>query len=91
VGESKMTNEERPIEELFFASGKGKYEVTKLAIDWIKVKKNDDGYKNLSQAELLDKAVRDVLSGEATYEKIEEINKKREAEKEEKQEENAAN
>ena len=86
-----MTNEERPIEELFFASGKGKYEVTKLAIDWIKVKKDEDDYRKLSQAELLDKAVRDVLSGEATYEKIEEINKKREASKEEKQEENAAN
>jgi len=86
-----MTNEEKPIEEVFFASGKGKYEVTKLAIDWIKVKKDEDEYRKLSQADLLDKAVRDVLSGEATYEKIEEINKKREAEKEEKQEENAAN
>ena len=86
-----MTNEEKPIEEVFFATGKGKYEVTKLAIDWIKVKKDEEGYKKLSQAELLDKAVRDVLSGEATYEKIEEIIKKKEAAKAEKQEENAAN
>ena len=86
-----MTNEEKPIEEVFFASGKGKYEVTKLAIDWIKVKKDEEGYKKLSQAELLDQAVRDVLSGEATYEKIEEIIKKKEAAKAEKQEENAAN
>ncbi len=86
-----MTNEEKPIEEVFFASGKGKYEVTKLAIDWIKVKKDEDEYRKLSQAELLDKAVRDVLSGEATYEKIEEIIKKKEAAKAEKQEENAAN
>ena len=84
-----MTNEEKPIEELFFASGKGKYEVTKLAIDWIKVKKDEDEYRKLSQADLLDKAVRDVLSGEATYEKIEEILKKKEAAKAEKQEENA--
>ena len=85
-----MTNEEKPLEEVFFASGKGKYEVTKLAIEWIKVKKNEDDYRKLSQADLLDKAVRDVLSGEATYEKIEEINKKREAAKEAKQEENGA-
>ena len=84
-----MTNEERPIEEVFFASGKGKYEVTKLAIDWIKVKKDEDEYRKLSQADLLDKAVRDVLSGEATYEKIEEILKRKEAAKAEKQEENA--
>ena len=78
-----MTNEERPIEELFFASGKGKYEVTKLAIDWIKVKKDEDEYRKLSQAELLDRAVRDVLSGEATYEKIAEIEKKKKAKQEE--------
>ena len=84
-----MINEEKPTEELFFDSGKGKYEVTKLAIEWIKVKKNDDEYRRLSQTELLDRAIREVVSGEATYEKIEEINKKREAAKEAKQEENA--
>lgn len=72
-----MANEEKPIEELFFASGKGKYEVTKLAIEWIKAVKKDDDYRKLSQQELLDKAMRDVLSGVATYEKIEEINKKK--------------
>ena len=84
-----MINEEKPTEELFFESGKGKYEVTKLAIEWIKVKKNEDDYRKLSQADLLDRAVREVLSGEATYEKIEEIKKKKEAAKEAKQEENA--
>lgn len=86
-----MINEEKPTEELFFESGKGKYEVTKLAIEWIKVKKNEDDYRKLSQADLLDKAIRDVLSGEASYEKIEEIKKKKEAAKEGKQEENATN
>jgi len=82
-----MANEEKPIEELFFASGKGKYEVTKLAIEWIKVVKKEEDYRKLSQTELLDKAVRDVLSGVATYEKIEEIKKKRilAAEKQEEQ------
>ena len=34
-----MIKEEKPTEELFFDSGKGKYEVTKLAIEWIKVKR----------------------------------------------------
>lgn len=68
--------EEKPVEELFFDSGKGKYEVTKLAIEWIKVVKDKDDYNNLSQTELIDKALRDVLSGVATYEKIEELKKK---------------
>ena len=78
-----MSVTEKNVEELFFSSGKGKYEVTKLAIDWIKVKKNDEGYKNLSQTQMLDKALRDVLSGEASYEKIAEIEKKRKAKQEE--------
>lgn len=78
-----MATTEKNVEELFFNSGKGKYEVTKLAIDWIKVKKNDEGYKNLSQTQILDKALRDVLSGEATYEKIAEIEKKRQSAKQE--------
>ena len=78
-----MATAEKNVEELFFNSGKGKYEVTKLAIDWIKVKKNEEGYKNLSQTEMLDKALRDVLSGEATYKKIEEIEKKKQAAKQE--------
>ena len=78
-----MSTAEKNVEELFFESGKGKYEVSKLAIDWIKVKKNDEGYKNLSQTQMLDKALRDVLSGEASYEKIAEIEKKKKAKQEE--------
>ena len=78
-----MSTAEKNVEELFFESGKGKYEVSKLAIDWIKVKKNEEGYKNLSQTQMLDKALRDVLTGEATYEKIAEIEKKKKAKQEE--------
>ena len=86
-----MTNEERPLEEVFFDSKRGKYEVTKHAIEWIKLKKDEDDYKKLSQADLLDKAVRDVLSlsDEEIEKKIEELKKKKEAAKEAKQEENA--
>ncbi len=86
-----MANEEKPIEEIFFDSGRGKYEVTKLAIEWIKVVKKDDDYRKLSQPELLDKAVRDVLSGVATYEKIAELKKKKNISSTEKQEEQVQN
>lgn len=86
-----MANEEKPIEEIFFDSGRGKYEVTKLAIEWIKVVKKDDDYRKLSQTELLDKAVRDVLSGVATYEKIEEIKKRKTVATAEKQEDAQGN
>lgn len=57
-----MSVAERALDEVFFESKVGKYEIVKLAIDWIKVKKDEEGYKHLSQTQLLDKAVRDVLS-----------------------------
>ena len=77
-----MTNAEKPVEELFFESGMGKYDVTKLAIEWIKVKKNEEEYRKLSQKDLLDRAIRDVVTGVATYKGIEEIKKKKSAAKE---------
>ncbi|MDD3923309.1 MAG: hypothetical protein PHH62_06920 [Endomicrobiaceae bacterium] len=76
---------EKPLDQLFFDSKLGKYEIVKLAIEWIKVRKSDEDYRKLSQPQLLDKAVRDVLTGEATYEKIADIEKKKSV-KEEKQE-----
>ncbi|MDD3053987.1 MAG: hypothetical protein PHG84_06295 [Endomicrobiaceae bacterium] len=76
---------EKPLDQLFFDSKLGKYEIVKLAIEWIKVRKSDEDYRKLSQQQLLDKAVRDVLTGEATYEKIADIEKKKSV-KEEKQE-----
>ena len=70
---------EKPLDQVFFESKIGKYEVVKLAIEWIKVKKDEEGYKNLSQTQLLDKAVRDVLSKtqEEILAEIEDLKKKK--------------
>jgi hypothetical protein len=58
-----MSAVERALDEVFFESKMGKYEIVKkLAIEWLKLKKDEEGYKNLSQTQLLDKAVRDVLT-----------------------------
>ncbi|MFA7074840.1 MAG: hypothetical protein WC234_06610 [Endomicrobiaceae bacterium] len=78
---------EKPLDQLFFDSKIGKYDIVKLAIEWIRVRKSDEDYRKLSQPQLLDKAIRDVLSGEATYEKIIDIENKKSA-KEEKTENN---
>jgi len=74
-----MSVVERPLDEVFFESKMGKYEIVKLAIEWIKVKKDEEGYKHLSQTQLLDKAVRDVLSQkkEDTELEIAELKKKK--------------
>ena len=68
---------EKPLDQVYFDSKIGKYEIVKLAMEWIKAKKNDEDYKKLSQPQLLDKAIREVLDGQATYEKIAEIQKKK--------------
>ncbi|MBQ3835277.1 MAG: hypothetical protein II816_07175 [Elusimicrobia bacterium] len=85
-----MSNVEKPVEELFFESGMGKYDVTKLAIEWIKVKKNEEEYRNLSQKDLLDRAIKDVVTGIATYKEIENIRKKKFS-KEDNEEDSSAN
>lgn len=74
-----MSAVERALDEVFFESKMGKYEIVKLAIEWIKVKKDEEGYKHLSQTQLLDKAVRDVLSRkqEDTELEIAELKKKK--------------
>ena len=57
----------------------GRYEIVKLALDWIEVKKHEDDYRRLSQAELITKALNEVMDGTATAEKIEELKKKMKA------------
>ena len=85
-----MINAEKPVEELFFESGMGKYDVTKLAIEWIKVKKNEEEYRKLSQKDLLDRAIRDVVTGVATYKGIEDLKKKKNASRDEDSDEQSA-
>lgn len=62
--------------EAVFGSKFGRYELVNLAMDWIEVKKYDEDYRKLTQAELIDKALNDVVEGTATPEKIEELRKK---------------
>jgi len=74
-----MNSAEKPLDQVFFESQMGKYDVVKLAIEWIKVKKDEEGYKNLSQTQLLDKAVRDVLTKntQEVMAEIEDLKKKK--------------
>lgn len=66
----------KPLEQAVFESKMGRYEIVKLALDWIEVKKHEDDYRRLSQAELITKALNEVMDGTATPEKIEELQKK---------------
>ena len=66
----------KPLEQAVFESKMGRYEIVKLALEWIEVKKHEEDYRRLSQAELITKALNEVMDGTATSEKIEDIKKK---------------
>ena len=66
----------KPFEQAVFESKTGRYEIVKLALEWISVKKHEEDYRKLSQAELIAKALDEVMDGTATLEKIEELRKK---------------
>ncbi|MDR3253386.1 MAG: hypothetical protein LBT07_00255 [Endomicrobium sp.] len=54
----------------------GRYEIVKLALEWIEIIKHNEDCRKLTQAELINKALTDVVTNVATYEKIKEIQKK---------------
>lgn len=56
-----------------------KYEMVRLAIEWIAVKKQDEDYRRLTQPELITKALDDVVKGIATQTTIDELKKKMKA------------
>ena len=51
----------KPLEQAVFESKMGRYEIVKFALDWIEVKKHEEDYRKLSQAELITKALNEVI------------------------------
>ncbi|MDR2709526.1 MAG: hypothetical protein LBC07_06100 [Elusimicrobiota bacterium] len=76
-----MANQDEALLKKILESKLGKYDIVRLALDWISVKKYDEDFRNLTQNQLISKAISDVLSGEVTYELIEELRKKNKAHK----------
>ena len=74
-----MALTENKLAEAVSNSKTGKYEIVKLALEWIEVKKYDEDYRRLTQAELITKALDDILAKVATTEKVEELRKKMKA------------
>lgn len=59
-----------------FMSRLGRYEIVKLALEWIEVIKQNEDYRKLTQTELVDKVLNDVAMNIVTREKIDELRKK---------------
>jgi hypothetical protein len=54
----------------------GRYEVVKLALEWIEVIKQNEDYRKLPQTELINKVLNDVTMNIATRKKIDDLRKK---------------
>ncbi|MDR0915449.1 MAG: hypothetical protein LBM22_02050 [Endomicrobium sp.] len=52
----------------------GKYEMIQLALDWVDILKKSDSYKNLTQVEIINKVLYDVLFGIVTKDNLKELN-----------------
>jgi hypothetical protein len=64
------------LREAVSSSTLGRYEIVKMALNWISVNKYNEEFRKLPQTELINKALSDVVTGVATSEKIEELRKK---------------
>jgi hypothetical protein len=73
-----MTSAEAQLGAVISLSQLGRYEIVKLALKWILVNQQDEDYKKLTQTELINRALSDVVLNVATAEKIEELRKKNE-------------
>lgn len=68
--------------ERLLESPLGRYEIVRLALDWIYAREYDEEFRKLQQQDLIARAISDVLDGIATPESIEEFRKKRRAREE---------
>jgi hypothetical protein len=63
------------LREAVSSSTIGRYEIVKMALDWILVNKYNQEFKKLPQTELINKALSDVVTGVANLEKIKKLRK----------------
>jgi transcriptional regulator of met regulon len=54
----------------------GRYDVVKQALEWVALNRQNENFRKLTQPELINKALSDVVTGYATPEKMEELRKK---------------
>ena len=74
-GKEKETGEEAavpmPLEQMILDRTDGKYALVPLAAVWARELKKQQEFQHLSTAQLLEAALRDVLTGKVTWEMVE--------------------
>lgn len=69
----------KPVAELILNYPEGKYDAIPLAAAWAKILRGREENRHLTQSELLDVAIRDVLSGEIVWKDVQKALKNKEA------------
>jgi hypothetical protein len=77
--ENKMAQKRYSLTERLLESQLGRYEIVRLALEWIYAREYDEEFRKLSQQNLIERAISDVLDGIVTPESIEEFRNKRKA------------
>lgn len=62
-----------PLEELVLDKAKEKYLLVPLAAEWAKELKKSEEFRHMTQNEILDKSLEDVISGAITWEKLKKV------------------
>jgi len=68
--ETKKENPEINLDELIMNCGSKKYQELVLAMKWVYHLKESDEYKNKPASELIERALKDILSGSVTPKEI---------------------
>ena len=71
-----MISTKMQLREAISASKLGRYEIVALSLEWISLNKQNENFRKLTQSELINRALIDVVTDVATPEKIEELRKK---------------
>jgi hypothetical protein len=58
------------------SSNLGRYDIVKLALKWVALNRQNEDFRKLTQPELINKSLSDVVTGVVTPEKMEELRKK---------------
>lgn len=75
-----MTLTEMQLREAVSSSKLGRYEIVALSFEWILLNKQNEDFRKLTEAQLINKALTDVVTDVAILEKMEKLRKEKKKE-----------
>jgi hypothetical protein len=69
MGEIKMISTEIELDDALSSSQLGRYEIVRLALQWILLNRQNEDFRKLTQTELINKALNNVVTSTVSTEK----------------------